>query len=239
MESPDSAIRRFENRRAAGEAVAGSLLAFAGLPDVIVLGLPRGGIVVAAVVARRLAAPLDALLVRKLGHPLQPEFAIGAIATGGILAMNPGVDLGGVSASDRARVIARERVELERRERAYRTGRPSLDLTGLIAILIDDGLATGSTMRAAILAAWRLGARDVVVGVPVGQAASLDALTRPPYRARVFCAVRVAGLLSISQYYASFGQIGDDEVRALMAAPHHDNLRRPPADPAPGHPGKR
>ena len=156
MESPDSAIRRFENRRAAGEAVAGSLLAFAGLPDVIVLGLPRGGIVVAAVVARRLAAPLDALLVRKLGHPLQPEFAIGAIATGGILAMNPGVDLGGVSASDRARVIARERVELERRERAYRTGRPSLDLTGLIAILIDDGLATGSTMRAAILAAWRL-----------------------------------------------------------------------------------
>ena len=94
MDSPDSAIRRFENRRAAGDAVAGLLLAFAGLPDVIVLGLPRGGIVVAAVVARRLAAPLDALLVRKLGHPLQPEFAIGAIATGGILAMNPGVDLG-------------------------------------------------------------------------------------------------------------------------------------------------
>ncbi len=126
MDSPDPAIRRFDNRRAAGDAVANLLLEFAGRPNVIVLGLPRGGIVITAAVARRLAAPLDALLVRKLGHPLEPEFAIGAIATGGILEMNPGVDLSGVSAADRARVIARARVELDRRERIYRSGRPAL-----------------------------------------------------------------------------------------------------------------
>lgn len=218
MDSPDLAFRRFENRRAAGEAVASLLLEFAGRPNVTVLGLPRGGVVIAAVIARRLAAPLDALGVRKLGHPRQPELAIGAIATGGILEMNPDAELGGVSATDRARVIARERVELDRRERVYRRGRPALDLHGRIAILADDGLATGATMRAAILAAWSLGAREVVVGVPVGHTASLDVLARPPYRARVRCVLQVAALESISQHYVAFGQVSDDEVCALMAA---------------------
>ena len=146
MNRGNRAIQRFDNRSAAGQALAALLLPFAGRPDVIVLGLPRGGIVVAAAVARRLDAPLDAMLVRKLGHPLQPELAIGAIATGGILEMNPGVDLYRVSAADRARVIARERAELERREFIYRSGRPALDLSGWVAILVDDGLATGATM---------------------------------------------------------------------------------------------
>jgi predicted phosphoribosyltransferase len=218
MDSSVSVIRRFEDRRAAGEAVATLLLEYSGRPDVTVLGLPRGGIVVAAAVARRLAAPLDALVVRKLGHPHQPELAIGAIATGGILEMNTGADLGRVSAADRAQVIAREQVELERREQVYRRGRPALDLSGCVAILVDDGLATGATMRAAILAAWQFGAREVVVGVPVGHTAGLDALTRPPYRARVVSALRVAALQSISQHYAAFGQVSDDEVGTLMAA---------------------
>lgn len=223
MDIPAVAIQRFENRRAAGEAVARALLAYAGRPDVTVLGLPRGGIIIAAAVARRLAAPMDALLVRKLGHPFQPELAIGAIATGGVLEMNPGAELGEVNAADRARIIAREQLELQRRERIYRNGLPALDLSGRVAILVDDGLATGATMRSAILAAWRLGAREVVVGVPVGHAASLDALSRPPYRARVVSAIRVAGLQSISQHYATFGQVSDDEVCAAMAAARRDN----------------
>lgn len=231
MDNSEPAFRRFENRRAAGEAVAELLQEFAGRPDVIVLGLPRGGIVIAAAVARRLAAPLDALLVRKLGHPRQPELAIGAIATGGILEMNTFAELDGVSTADRARVIARERVELDRREHLYRSGRPVLDLTGCVAILVDDGLATGATMRAAILAAWRLGAREVVVGVPVGHTASLDALTEPPYRARVLCPIRVAALQSISQHYAVFGQVGDDEVRAAMAASQRRSTGPSPVPP--------
>ncbi|MEO6062508.1 MAG: phosphoribosyltransferase family protein [Thermoflexales bacterium] len=239
MDRPDPAIRQFENRRAAGDAVASLLLEFAGRQSVLVLGLPRGGIVIAAAVACRLAAPMDALLVRKLGHPLQPEFAIGAIAIGGVLEMNPGVDLSGLSAADRVRVIARERAELDRRDRIYRRGRPALDLSEQVAILVDDGLATGATMRAAILAAWRLGAREVVVGVPVGHAASLDVLTRPPYRARVLSVIRVAALQSISQHYAAFGQVSDDEVCALMASAYRRKIGHPPDGQRPEHTGEK
>jgi predicted phosphoribosyltransferase len=226
MNSSDLARRRFANRSAAGEALAGMLTEYAGRSDILILGLPRGGIVIAAAVARRLSARLDAMLVRKLGHPLQPELAIGAIAMGDVLEMTPGMDHLAVSAVDRARVIVRERDELDRRERLYRRGRPALDLSGHVAILVDDGLATGSTMRAAILAAWRLGAREVVAGVPVGHAASLDALARPPYRARVVCARRIAALQSISQHYDVFPQVGDDEVLALMAGPQHGGAGR-------------
>jgi predicted phosphoribosyltransferase len=225
MDNP-AATQRFENRRAAGEAVARLLLAYAGRPDVIVLGLPRGGMIIAAAVARRLATMMDALLVRKLGHPFQPELAIGAIATGGVLEMNAGAEQGEVSAGDRARIILREQIELERRERIYRNGLPALDLSGRVALLVDDGLATGSTMRAAVLAAWRLGAREVVVAVPVGHAASLDALTRAPYRARVVCARRIAALQSISQHYDVFPQVSDAEVLALMAGPQHGEAGR-------------
>src|SRR4051794_18326645 len=162
---------RFRDRSEAGRILAAKLSAYANRPDVLILGLPRGGVPVAFEVARALDAPLDVFLVRKLGVPGYEELAMGAIATGGVVVLNDEAVRGlGIPERTIEAVAARERRELERRERAYRDGRPAPDVQGRTVILVDDGLATGSTMRAAVAALRRQGPARIVVAVPVGAA---------------------------------------------------------------------
>lgn len=181
------------------------------------LALPRGGVPVAAEVARALAAPLDVLIVRKLGMPWQPEFAAGAIAPGGVLVLNPAARPGTSSLETLLEpVIEREREELARRERVYRRGRPPLDLKDRCVILVDDGIATGATMEAAAMAARAMGAKEVVVAVPV---APPDTVRRMGAHAdRVVCAQRPVGFMAVGQFYLEFPQLSDAEVLDQLGA---------------------
>jgi putative phosphoribosyl transferase len=167
----------FRDRVEAGDALAGLLGHYAGRPDVLVLALPRGGVPVAARVAEALGAPLDVFVVRKLGVPGQQELAMGAIATGGVRVVNEQV-VGRLrlGEADLQRVAEAEERELARRERSYREGRDPADLAGQVVILVDDGLATGSTMRASVAAARRLGPARVVVAVPTDPASTCQSL---------------------------------------------------------------
>ena len=164
-------VPRFRDRADAGRVLAGELAEFAGQSDVIVLGLPRGGVPVAYEVARALGAPLDVFLVRKLGLPGHPEFAMGAIASGDVRLINEDVvRMYRVTDTELETVIAEEERELERRERSYRDGRPFPSIEGRTVILVDDGLATGASMRAAIVALREKSPARIVVAVPVAAA---------------------------------------------------------------------
>lgn len=203
----------YRDRAAAGEALAELLAHHAGRSDVIVLGLVRGGVPVAAVVADRLAAPLDVLVVRKLGVPGAEEVAFGALGPGGVVVRNEEI-AARLPAGQIAGVLRREQAELARRERLYRAGRGPLELTGRTAIVVDDGLATGATARAAVAVARKLGAGTVVAAVPV---AAPDALARLRAVAdEVACPLAPAQFGAVSRYYDKFGQVGDDEVVALL-----------------------
>jgi putative phosphoribosyl transferase len=185
--------------------------------DVVVLGLPRGGVPVGLEVARALRAPLDVFAVRKLGVPQWPELAMGAIASGGAVVRNEDLIRGlGVDADRFDEAIARESAELSRRERAYRGDRPAPAVTGRTVILVDDGIATGASMRVALGAVRSLGAARVVVAVPVGPAPVLAALRADADE--VVCAVSPREFRAVGQVYADFRQVDDDEVRAALAA---------------------
>ena len=208
--------RMYADRADAGRALANSLAHLRAAPDAIVLGLPRGGVPVAYEVARALELPLDVLVVRKLGLPQQPELAMGAIASGGALVVNDDVvrHLGNPGEAFEA-VRAREQVELERRERDFRGARPPLELAERTAILVDDGLATGATMEAAVRALKSLGAGRVVVAVPV---ASREALERIEALAdEVVCLAAPPFFSAVGEWYADFGQTEDAEVRELLS----------------------
>jgi len=207
--------RIFEDRTAAGAALARQLQRLALRPPMLVLGLPRGGVPVAFEVARLLEAPLDVMLVRRIGMPGQPELAIGAIAFGGVVIHEPRMekkfpDLTQVF----NRLVEAERMELERRERVYRRGLPPLELNEKTVILVDDGLATGSTMLAAIRGAHRAGAGEIIVAAPVG---SREATTL--IRAEADAAVILetpTPFLAIGQWYRHFQQPEDAEVCHLL-----------------------
>lgn len=205
----------FRDRYEAGETLAEQLRQYAGRPDVVVLALPRGGVPVGYVVARELGVPLDVFVVRKLGTPGQPELAMGAIASGGVRVLNPDVvDAMGIPEWAIERVTAEEQAELERRERQYRGERPPLDARGKTAILVDDGLATGSTMRAAAAALRLEGAAKIVVAVPVASRATCDQL-----RAEgddVVCASTPEPFYAVGQWYKDFAQTTDEEVHDLL-----------------------
>jgi predicted phosphoribosyltransferase len=209
--------------------LAQALARYAGRDDVIVLGLPRGGVPVAFEVAQALPAPLDVFLVRKLGVPGQEELAMGAIASGGVRVLNHSI-LGLLLLDERdvEAVAAREQRELARREQAYREDRAEPALAGKVVIVIDDGLATGATMRAAVAALRQRQPARVVVAVPVG-AADTCALLREEAD-EVVCLRSPEPFGGVGLWYDDFSQTSDDEVRALLAgsaANHNASVSRP------------
>jgi predicted phosphoribosyltransferase len=204
----------YPDRRAAGATLARHLAQYAGRADVVVLGLVRGGVPVAAEVARQLGAPLDALVVRKLGVPWAPEVAFGALGPGNLLVLNEEISVR-LSPEEVSAVVRHEATELARRERRYRLGRPALKLDGRTALIIDDGLATGATAKAAIGAARQLGAVRVVLAVPVGAGESLDHLAREADE--VVCPLAPDHFGAVSRFYDDFGQVSDAEVVSTLA----------------------
>ncbi|MFF0656769.1 phosphoribosyltransferase [Micromonospora tulbaghiae] len=205
----------YRDRAEAGRELAERLTDLAGRPDVIVLGLVRGGVPVAQVVADRLGAPLDVLVVRKLGVPWAPEVAYGALGPGGVQVLNEMV-AGRISENDRAQVRRREQAELERREQRYRSGRPPLDLTGRTAVIVDDGLATGATARAAVQVARHLGAARVLVAVPVGSEQAYDMLAAEADT--VVSSQLPHDFAAVGAYYEDFHEVSDDEVTQALTA---------------------
>src|SRR6266513_4972845 len=208
--------RAFLNRTEAGRLLAEKLEKYSNRNDVVVFGLPRGGVPVAYEVAKRLRAPLDVFIVRKLGVPGFEELAAGAIASGGVRVLNEDV-MRAIPYADAAieAVTTKETAELQRREQIYREGRPAPELRDRIVILVDDGLATGATMRAAVKALQQRGVAKIVVAVPVG----------PPDTCREFedeadevvCASEPEFFQAVGQYYEDFSQTSDEEVRELLA----------------------
>src|SRR5438034_5839421 len=221
--------RAFANRTEAGRLLAEKLVQYAGRDDVVVLGLPRGGVPVAYQVARRLGAPLDVFIVRKLGVPGFEELAAGAIASGGVRVLNQDVVRAIPHAEEAIEAVtARETAELERREQIYREGRSPPELRGRIVILVDDGVATGATMRAAVKALRQRGVAKIVVAVPVGppdtcreieqEADETICLSTPPF------------FQAVGQYYEDFSQTSDEDVRELLSQATQDISERNQTD---------
>ena len=206
---------RFRDRTDAGRRLAAELTAYANDPDVRVFALPRGGVPVAYEVAIALGAPLDVFIVRKLGLPWHEELAMGAIASGGITVLDRAlVRRFGVSEAQLQRVVEAERQELERRERRYRGDRPLPDIAGRTVILVDDGLATGASMRAAVEAVKQEGPRRVVVAVPIAAPETCEA-----FRDEVddtVCAVTPEPFHAVGLWYEDFSQTTDEEVHELL-----------------------
>jgi predicted phosphoribosyltransferase len=208
--------RRFHDRAEAGRLLADRLRHHAGRDDVIVLALPRGGVPVGYEVAKALCAPLDVFVVRKLGVPGYEELAMGAIASGGLVVLNrEALQALPITEADLQRAAAAELRELERREEAYRGGHDPPDVEGKTVILVDDGLATGSTMRAAALAVRQLNPARVVVAVPVAAAETCDEFR--DVVDEIVCGVTPRPFRAVGLWYEDFTQTSDEEVRELLA----------------------
>jgi predicted phosphoribosyltransferase len=205
----------FKNRSEAGRVLAEKLREYSGVPNVLVLALPRGGVPVAYEVAQALQTPLDVFLVRKLGVPGHEELAMGALATGGVRVLNPDVVNGLHIPDDVIEAVAeKEQRELERREQLYRGDRPALDVQGRIVVLVDDGLATGSTMRAAATALRRQNPARLVVAVPVAAEETCN-----EFRGEVdevVCALTPEPFMAVGLWYEDFSQTSDEEVHDLL-----------------------
>ncbi|WP_141618355.1 phosphoribosyltransferase [Myxococcus sp. AB036A] len=206
----------FQDRYEGGRVLADHLLRHARQPGTLVLALPRGGVPVGAEVARKLGVPLDVFLVRKLGTPGHEELAMGAIASGGVRVLNREVlDELNIGREQIEAAARREAVELQRREESYREGRPLPDVRGRTVILVDDGLATGTTMRAAVAALRLLEPAAIIVAVPVAAAESCESLAQ--VADEVVCVRMPKPFYSVGLWYRDFAQTEDDEVRALLA----------------------
>jgi putative phosphoribosyl transferase len=206
--------RAFRNRAEAGRRLAGALRHLAGRTDVLVLGLPRGGVPVAYEVANALGAPLDVFVVRKLGVPGHREVAFGAIASGGVRILTEEIGLR-LDPSVVDAVAAAEQAELKRREQAYRGDRPPVDVSGKTVILVDDGLATGASMRAAVVALRARGPAQIVVAVPTGAPPACDDFRDEVDE--VICADTPAHFIAVGERYDDFSDTSDEEVRSLLA----------------------
>ncbi len=208
--------RHFEDRSAAGRLLAGALHAYAGRSDVVVLALPRGGVPVGYEVAKALGAEFDVLIVRKLGLPHHPELAMGAIASGGAIDLNHHViAMSGVTQRDIEGVLAEEYRELERREALYRGSRPTAQIEGRTVIVVDDGIATGASMRAALKALRTRKPANIIVAVPVAPPDTRDRLQ--DVTDEFVCVLSPADFQAVGQFYRHFDQTSDDEVRTLLA----------------------
>jgi putative phosphoribosyl transferase len=216
----------FQDRTDAGRQLAEKLLSYAGRDDVFVLALPRGGVPVAFEVAQRLGVPLDVFVVRKLGVPGHEELAMGAIASGGVRVLNEDVLYVLPDAQSIVEMVtAIEREELKRRERDYRGDRPAPEAGGRTVILVDDGLATGATMRAAAAALRQQGAAKIIVAVPVGAPSTCHEIRS--VADEVVCLQTPGSFMGVGQYYEDFSQTADEEVRELLAAA---SLNKPKAE---------
>ena len=205
----------FRDRTDAGKILAGHLGQYANRRDVVVLALPRGGVPVAFEVAEKLNAPLDVIIVQKLGTPGQEELTMGAIASGNVKILNHYViEHLGISQAQIASAVAREQKELQRRERFYRGDRPPIDVSGRTVILIDDGLATGSSMRAAAAAIRQRQPSQLVLAVPVASESTCAELKKEVDE--VVCAVTPMAFYAVGQWYQEFSQTTDQEVRELL-----------------------
>ncbi|HXN81487.1 MAG TPA: phosphoribosyltransferase [Myxococcales bacterium] len=204
----------YRDRRDAGEKLADALEDLRGTRDLLVLALPRGGVPVAEPVARRLGAPLDVFVVRKIGFPGHEELAMGAVASGGIVLVNPAL-VGQVPEEQFHRALERAVKELNERERLYRDGRPPPKVAGRTIVLIDDGLATGATMRAAVEALRRQGPRQIIVAVPIASPETCDELAREVDR--VVCAATPEPFHAVGLWYQDFSPTTDEEVRQVLA----------------------
>jgi putative phosphoribosyl transferase len=217
----------YSDRRAAGAALAARLADYAAAERTIVLGLVRGGVPVAAEVARGLALPLDALVVRKLGVPWAPEVAFGALGPGGVQVLNEEISAR-LTPEEIGAVVRHESAELARRERRFRGSRPSLDLDGHTVLVVDDGLATGATARAAVAVARTLGSARVVLAAPVGSEEAVEALRR--LADEVVCPLAPRDFGAVSRFYDDFQQISDAEVVSLLQS-FSTPKRRPQPSP--------
>lgn len=204
----------FKNRTEAGQALATALEQFKGAKKTVVLGLPRGGVVVASVVAEALGLPLDVLIPRKIGAPDNPELAIGAIAGEGVVLDQAIISALNVSEDYIRKEIARQKQEAERRAKLFRKGKPRPDWTGWTAILVDDGIATGSTMRASIAALKKMHAAKIVVAVPVGPPDTIEDLRRDVDV--VVCLYTPSSFMAVGQFYDRFPQTTDVEVIEIL-----------------------
>lgn len=206
----------YRDRREAGTRLAAALAGYEGRRNLLVLAIPRGGVPVGYEVARAIAAPLDVIIVRKLGAPFQPELAMGAIASGGVRVMNKEVvDELGLPETVIAAVARGELDELIRREHLYRDGRPAIDPLGKTVIVVDDGLATGASMLAAIRSVRARGAQSVVVAVPVGTQSTCRQLSTAADG--VVCPLQPESFIAVGQWFEDFGQTTDEEVTRLLA----------------------
>src|SRR5213080_5216204 len=211
----------FPNRAEAGRLLGLKLSKYAGRDDVIVLGLPRGGVPVAYEVAQALRVPLDVFIVRKLGVPGFEELAVGAIASGGVRVLNEDVARAVPNADEIIEsVTAKETAELQRREQSYRDGRPAPELGGKTVILVDDGLATGATMRAAVKALRQRGAAKIVVAVPVGPPDTCHEIEEQADE--TVCLSMPEFFQAVGQYYEDFSQTTDEDVRQLLTSAARD-----------------
>ncbi len=205
----------YRDRADAGAALADRMAAYARRTDAVVLGLVRGGVPVAAVVSARLGVPLDVLVVRKLGVPWAPEVAFGAVGPGGVRVLNPEV-ADRLTPEQVVEIAVREATEVRRREARYRAGRPPLRLRGRVVILVDDGLATGATARAAVAVARSLDAARIALAAPVGSTEACAALA--PLVDDLVCPLRPWPFGAVSQHYRDFHQVTDSEVGAVLAS---------------------
>ncbi len=225
----------FKDRFHAGSLLARRLTAYARRPDVIVLALPRGGVPLGFTVAQALDVPLDIVLVRKIGLPGRPEYAIGAVAAAGpcLLKTNE-IALLGVPMDMIEATIARERHEIARRETLYRAGRPAPQLQGKVVILVDDGIATGSTMHLAVRIVRQAQAAKIIIAVPVAASDACEALV--PEVDILICLSTPQPFFSVGQWYEDFGQTSDEEVTHLLELARREQIRKKSDRPPSSHP---
>lgn len=210
-------MRDFRDRNEAGSALADALQAYAKRSDVVVVALPRGGVVVGYEIATRLGLPLDVIVVRKLGVPGRSELAMGALASGGVVVIDRGLRSAlRVSPKDFEAVLAAARAELQRREQLLRSNRPPLDVRDKTVLLVDDGIATGATMRAGIEGLRRCGPARIVVAVPVASPESCAEIR--PLVDELICLLEPPEFYAVGLWYVNFSQTTDSEVRALLDA---------------------
>jgi putative phosphoribosyl transferase len=215
--------QRFRDRTAAGQLLAAKLAGYANRPDVLVLALPRGGVPVAFEVARALHAPLDVMIVRKLGVPGYEELAMGAIASGGVRVINDDVvQMLRISEEMINQVAAHEQREVERRERLYRGDRPAYDVQGRTVLLVDDGMATGATMRAAVAAVRQQQPARIVIAVPVAASATCEEFVAEVDE--LVCLLRPEDFFAVGFWYENFLQTTYEEVHDLLDQARHDQL---------------